>query len=63
MPPRKLESEGARDETIYFLGGASSIGYRNVTPEEVTIQFMAVTFPKLTTGFEFETDRRSEFLA
>ena len=32
---RKLESDGGRDETVYFLGGASSIGYANVTPDQV----------------------------
>ena len=32
---RRLESGGGRDETVYFLGGASSIGYRNVTPDQV----------------------------
>ena len=33
---RKLDSDVAHDETVYFLGGASSFGYANVTPDQVS---------------------------
>ena len=33
---KRLDSDVAHDETVYFLGGASTFGYANVTPDQVS---------------------------